>query len=293
MALGSGLCSFVKGECRWGQGRATGCVCLGGMQVEAAAGSGVLGVVVCSAGAACFLLGRFTASLCISFPNAQPHFPLLALPARRDRKMMSALCASGAGAGRRVLFVKGAPESVLERCTGALTNQGSGAVEAMTPGLRSALHAKVGQAAVVWQWGSAGAAGRGGSGAISRPQAPEGCSLTRKATLTYVLDLMLTPPCPACLLACLPPPQPPSQPPTEQVAEYGSGSALRVLALAYRPWPASDRSDVRPEDEQALTFIGLVGMQVRHLNPPPLADAFQPLSAPAAAVSVSPGCEGR
>jgi hypothetical protein len=35
-----------------------------------------------------------------------------------------------------------------------------------------------------------------------------------------------------------------------------------VLALAYRPWPTSDRSDVRPEDEQALTFIGLVGMQV-------------------------------
>ena len=226
MALGSGLCSFVKGACRWGEGRAAGGVCLGGMQVEAAAGSGVLGVVVCSAGAgaACFLLG-----LPLSFPNAQPHSPLLALPARRDRKMMSALCASGAGAGRRVLFVKGAPESVLERCTGALTNQGSGAVEAMTPGLRSALHAKVGQAAVVWQWGSAGAAGRGGSGATSRPQAPEGCSLTRQATLTYVLDLMLTPPCPACL----PPSQPPSQPPTE--------SRLPSMAAARRcgcwRWP--------------------------------------------------------
>ncbi|KAI3430776.1 hypothetical protein D9Q98_009188 [Chlorella vulgaris] len=46
-----------------------------------------------------------------------------------------------------------------------------------------------------------------------------------------------------------------------KVAEYGSSSALRVLALAYRPWPDPDRLEVRPEDEQQLTFVGLVGMQ--------------------------------
>lgn len=47
----------------------------------------------------------------------------------------------------------------------------------------------------------------------------------------------------------------------KQVAEYGSGSALRVLALAYRPWPG-EQLEVAPADEAALTFIGLVGMQV-------------------------------
>lgn len=46
-----------------------------------------------------------------------------------------------------------------------------------------------------------------------------------------------------------------------QVSEYGAGSALRVLALAYRPWP-SDRLDVAPADESGLVFVGLVGMQV-------------------------------
>ena len=50
--------------------------------------------------------------------------------------------------------------------------------------------------------------------------------------------------------------------PAPQVSEYGAGSALRVLALAYRPW-ASDRLDVAPADEQGLVFVGLVGMQVR------------------------------
>ena len=46
-----------------------------------------------------------------------------------------------------------------------------------------------------------------------------------------------------------------------EVSEYGAGSALRVLALAYRPWP-SDRLDVAPADESGLVFVGLVGMQV-------------------------------
>ena len=48
------------------------------------------------------------------------------------------------------------------------------------------------------------------------------------------------------------------------MAEYGGGSALRVLALAYRPWP-SDRLDVHAADEAGLVLIGLVGMQVRCL----------------------------
>ena len=115
---------------------------------------------------------------------------------------MSVLCsASSAGAGgqpqQQVLYVKGAPESVLERCTSALTNEagssgggeGGGAVVLpMTAGLRTALYSKV--------------------------------------------------------------------------AEYGAGAALRVLALAYRPWPAGGGGSVRPEDEQQLTFVGLVGLQV-------------------------------
>ncbi|KAL4420461.1 hypothetical protein ABPG75_010117 [Micractinium tetrahymenae] len=104
----------------------------------------------------------------------------------RDRKMMSVLCAAAAGTGQRMLFVKGAPESVLERCSGALANEGGGMVEHLSEGLRNALYGKV--------------------------------------------------------------------------AEYGSGSALRVLALAYRPW-SSDRLTVGPEDERELIFVGLVGMQ--------------------------------
>jgi magnesium-transporting ATPase (P-type) len=62
--------------------------------------------------------------------------------------MMSVLCASAGGAGPRLLLVKGAPESVLERCSAALTNEpgggaGGGMAEEMTAGLRAALYAKV------------------------------------------------------------------------------------------------------------------------------------------------------
>ncbi|PSC71819.1 calcium-transporting ATPase endoplasmic reticulum-type [Micractinium conductrix] len=102
----------------------------------------------------------------------------------RDRKMMSVLCAANGGSGPRMLWVKGAPENVLARCSGALSNEG--AVEPLSQGLRSALLGKV--------------------------------------------------------------------------SEYGAGAALRVLALAYRPWPLG-RREVAAEDEQGLTFIGLVGMQ--------------------------------
>jgi P-type Ca2+ transporter type 2A len=83
----------------------------------------------------------------------------------RDRKMMSTLCAliegSGAAAAsltssrakntnKLVMFTKGAPESVLERCTTALTNGGSGGggasdVVMMTPGLRTSLYRTVTQ----------------------------------------------------------------------------------------------------------------------------------------------------
>lgn len=43
----------------------------------------------------------------------------------RDRKMMSVLCS---GDGRSVMLTKGAPESVLSRCTTALANNGDGVV---------------------------------------------------------------------------------------------------------------------------------------------------------------------
>ncbi|PRW20976.1 calcium-transporting ATPase endoplasmic reticulum-type isoform A [Chlorella sorokiniana] len=111
---------------------------------------------------------------------------LYTLEFSRDRKMMSVLCAAAQGTGQRLLFTKGAPESVLERCTGVLTNDGSAGVQPLTPGLKAALFSKV--------------------------------------------------------------------------SEYGAGSALRVLALAYRPW-ASERLDVSPADEAGLVFVGLVGMQ--------------------------------
>jgi P-type Ca2+ transporter type 2A len=54
---------------------------------------------------------------------------------------MSALCAS-ASTGRFTLFVKGAPEAVLDRCAAALPNAGGGAVQ-MSPALRAALLARV------------------------------------------------------------------------------------------------------------------------------------------------------
>ena len=36
----------------------------------------------------------------------------------------------------------GAPESVLERCSGVLTNDGSAGVQPLTPGLKAAIHSK-------------------------------------------------------------------------------------------------------------------------------------------------------
>lgn len=62
--------------------------------------------------------------------------------------------------------------------------------------------------------------------------------------------------------------------PADQVSEYGAGSALRVLALAYRPW-ASEQLDVAPADESGLVFVGMVGMQVR----PPLLPPVYPAAA--------------
>ncbi|KAK2077416.1 hypothetical protein QBZ16_004261 [Prototheca wickerhamii] len=80
----------------------------------------------------------------------------------RDRRRMSVLCAPG-GAREGVLFVKGAPESVLERCTrylapGADADDDAGAfpprgatVRALTPATRAALLQRVGA------WGEASA----------------------------------------------------------------------------------------------------------------------------------------
>lgn len=46
----------------------------------------------------------------------------------------------------------------------------------------------------------------------------------------------------------------------QRVTAYGSGSALRTLALACRPWREA-RGEVLAGDEAGLTFLGLAGMQ--------------------------------
>lgn len=107
----------------------------------------------------------------------------------RDRKMMSCLTENmnAAGQGKLTLFCKGAPESVLQRCTSVLSHGGT-RVQPMTEGLMKSV--------------------------------------------------------------------------LEAVTRYGSREALRVLALAYKNWKEHpSRLDVRREDEQGLTFIGLVAMQ--------------------------------
>lgn len=82
--------------------------------------------------------------------------------------MMSALGASAAGAGPKALFAKGAPESILERCTAVLTNEG-GSVQAMTPGLREALYGKVhGVGHGVAGHGVGGGGGHGVAGMVWR-----------------------------------------------------------------------------------------------------------------------------
>lgn len=102
-----------------------------------------------------------------------------------ERKRMSTLCASSDG--ESFLFVKGAPESVLELCTNVMSNQ-TGRVEKMTERLREAL--------------------------------------------------------------------------TAQMQGY-AGDALRVLALAMKPADRFAKS-CSEQDEQGLTFLGLVGM----IDPP-------------------------
>ncbi|GAB4820302.1 hypothetical protein N2152v2_007348, partial [Parachlorella kessleri] len=98
-----------------------------------------------------------------------------------DRKMMSVLCHAPT---HYVLYAKGAPESVLARCTHALADDGS------------------------------------------------------EVPLSEALREDMT----------------------KRVLHYGKSSALRCLALAYRPWGLA-RLDVRPEDEAGLVLIGVVGMQ--------------------------------
>ncbi|KAK9807547.1 hypothetical protein WJX72_002231 [[Myrmecia] bisecta] len=57
----------------------------------------------------------------------------------RDRKMMSVVCSHDA---QHVLFLKGAPEAVIARCTQVLTNDGSGVVT-MTEAMRVAVLAQL------------------------------------------------------------------------------------------------------------------------------------------------------
>ena len=59
----------------------------------------------------------------------------------RDRKRMSTLCIDE-GTGRRTLFCKGAPESILEHCSACLANDGSGVTE-MTNAMRSSVYQKL------------------------------------------------------------------------------------------------------------------------------------------------------
>lgn len=113
---------------------------------------------------------------------------LATLDFERHRKMMSVLCGRGGAEGGPLLFAKGAPEAVLERCAAVLSDEG-GAVEALTPATRQALQ--------------------------------------------------------------------------EKFFLYGQRETLRCLALAMKVMPA-EQTTVAPEDEQGLTFIGLVGM----LDPP-------------------------
>ena len=78
------------------------------------------------------------ATYCASYWEAQ--FRRVAcLEFSRDRKMMSVLATRK---GQAILFTKGAPEQVLERCASALTADG-GAAEAMTTTTRDALRTRL------------------------------------------------------------------------------------------------------------------------------------------------------
>eukprot|EP00878_Enallax_costatus_P002773 GHUV01002963.1.p2 GENE.GHUV01002963.1~~GHUV01002963.1.p2 ORF type:complete len:560 (+),score=121.05 GHUV01002963.1:3990-5669(+) len=79
---------------------------------------------------------------CVCNKYWQQSFNRLAiLEFSRDRKMMSVLVE---GQGQRLLLSKGAPESVLSRCSHALVNSGAEAV-AMTDGTRRALLERMAQ----------------------------------------------------------------------------------------------------------------------------------------------------
>lgn len=71
---------------------------------------------------------------------AQQYRKVFTLEFSRDRKMMSVLCADMAS-GSHSLFVKGAPEAVLERCTSALC--GDGTTVPMNKQLKKALYDRV------------------------------------------------------------------------------------------------------------------------------------------------------
>mmetsp|Transcript_20634 Transcript_20634/g.57264 ORF Transcript_20634/g.57264 Transcript_20634/m.57264 type:complete len:1008 (+) Transcript_20634:154-3177(+) len=111
------------------------------------------------------------------------HRRISVLEFTRDRKMMSVLAANSHG--NHNLYLKGAPENVLQRCTNIKCNS-TGEVIPMTDKVRQML--------------------------------------------------------------------------SNRVHDYGSRSALRVLALATKPAPAGV-SQLNTADESGLTFLGLVGMQ--------------------------------
>lgn len=137
----------------------------------------------------------------------------------------------------------------MERCAGALTNDTSAGVQALTPGLKQELYSKVGSC-----WEAGWAAARMQDGVGGRWGGVHMFKVALSSRAPHASPSSLTK-------------HPFAHPPPTQVAEYGGGSALRVLALAYRPW-SSDRLDVSPADESELVFVGLVGMQVRALMGP-------------------------
>lgn len=78
------------------------------------------------------------ATYCASYWEAQFR-RVASLEFSRDRKMMSVLATRK---GQAIMFTKGAPEQVLERCASALTADG-GAAEAMTTKARDALQTRL------------------------------------------------------------------------------------------------------------------------------------------------------
>jgi magnesium-transporting ATPase (P-type) len=156
------------------------------------------------------------------------------------------------GEGRGLVMVKGAPEAVLARCSSVLANNGEGAVP-LSPGLANHILADMqvtrGVASCMMlvderschSSDHAGQAGQAADGTVIAHQQQQAgvwqdaicmCGHERTQSLCVVFWAQV----------------------------FGSGQALRCLALAFRSMPAN-ADTVTPADEQGLTFIGLVGAQ--------------------------------